>query len=187
MKMLRRCMPWTDDPRAKSIICLWRVRFAGASMRLLTLCKLQYEVSLCVCPSTRNRIAFVIRQPTCCSSASKIEKVGCWCSFADLVLVHTVGSVLQQYNERVHIFVPRKVTMKLSAAAVLLAVSGASAYTIPTRSSLRSLGQKSVSASSGPRRDAGSNLKMEGKSCRTRVLVSKDSITNVLQDSLPII
>jgi hypothetical protein len=53
--------------------------------------------------------------------------------------------------------------MKLSAAVVLLAVSGASAYTTPSRASLRSLGQKSVVAPS-PRRnaDAGSYLKMEG-------------------------
>jgi hypothetical protein len=37
--------------------------------------------------------------------------------------------------------------MKLSAAAILLAVSGASAYNLPTRSTLRSLGTKSVVAS----------------------------------------
>lgn len=54
--------------------------------------------------------------------------------------------------------------MKLSSAVVLLAVSGASAYTTPSRASLRSLGQKSVAVPS-PRRNAagGSNLKMEGE------------------------
>ncbi|CAB9497828.1 expressed unknown protein [Seminavis robusta] len=51
--------------------------------------------------------------------------------------------------------------MKLSAVAALLALSGASAYTTPSRASLRSMGQKSVGVSSGPQRNAGSTLKME--------------------------
>jgi len=54
--------------------------------------------------------------------------------------------------------------MKLSAAAaaVLLAASGASAYSTPTRSSIRSLGHKSVGVPSAPRNAGSSNLKMEG-------------------------
>jgi len=53
--------------------------------------------------------------------------------------------------------------MKVSSAAVVLALaSGASAYQQPTRSTLRSLGQKSVSVS-GPSRNVGSSMKMEGK------------------------
>ena len=55
--------------------------------------------------------------------------------------------------------------MKLSAVAVLLAASSASAYTTPSRASLRSLGQKSVAVSSGPRRNDDANLKMEGEHC----------------------
>ena len=54
-----------------------------------------------------------------------------------------------------------KSKMKLSAVTVLLAVSGASAYSIPNRASIRSLGQKTVVSSSGPRRNDAS-LKMEG-------------------------
>mmetsp|Transcript_105154 Transcript_105154/g.304168 ORF Transcript_105154/g.304168 Transcript_105154/m.304168 type:complete len:249 (+) Transcript_105154:205-951(+) len=51
--------------------------------------------------------------------------------------------------------------MKVSTAAVVLALaSGASAYQQPTRSSLRSLGQKSVVAT-GPKRNVGSTMKME--------------------------
>ncbi|ACI65826.1 predicted protein [Phaeodactylum tricornutum CCAP 1055/1] len=53
-----------------------------------------------------------------------------------------------------------KLSFNLIVAAV--AISGASAYSVPSRSSLRSLGQKSVSAA--PRRQVGSaSLKMEGK------------------------
>lgn len=55
--------------------------------------------------------------------------------------------------------------MKLSVSAVaVLAVSGgASAYSV-SRSSLRSLGQKSVSvSSSSQQRNAAGNLKMEGR------------------------
>ena len=51
--------------------------------------------------------------------------------------------------------------MKLSAAAVLLALCGADAYSAPSRATLRSLGSKSVSATSGPRR-VEANMKMEG-------------------------
>jgi len=49
--------------------------------------------------------------------------------------------------------------MKCSAAAILLAASGASAYSVD-RSSLRQLGQKSVVAQSGSRR-VGSSMRME--------------------------
>mmetsp|Transcript_6147 Transcript_6147/g.10922 ORF Transcript_6147/g.10922 Transcript_6147/m.10922 type:complete len:250 (+) Transcript_6147:80-829(+) len=50
--------------------------------------------------------------------------------------------------------------MKVSAAAcVLLAASGASAYSTPSRGSIRQLGQKSVSTS-GPRK-VGASMKME--------------------------
>ena len=52
-------------------------------------------------------------------------------------------------------------TMKLSAIVALLAVSGASAYSTPSRNDLRSLGQKSFSTSSGPRKVEAS-MKMEG-------------------------
>ena len=55
--------------------------------------------------------------------------------------------------------------MKVSTAAVVLAVAtgGASAYQQPTRSTLRSLGQKSVSVNA-PSRTVGSSMKMEGES-----------------------
>ena len=51
--------------------------------------------------------------------------------------------------------------MKLSAATVLLALWGADAYSTPSRASLRSLGEKSVSATSGPR-NVEASMKMEG-------------------------
>lgn len=50
----------------------------------------------------------------------------------------------------------------LSAICLAFAVSGVNGYSIPTRATLRSLGQKSVAASSA-RREVGSTLKMEGK------------------------
>ena len=52
--------------------------------------------------------------------------------------------------------------MKLSAAAVLLAIAGADAWSQPTRSSLRSMGQKTVSME-GPSRVVGASMKMEGE------------------------
>jgi len=51
--------------------------------------------------------------------------------------------------------------MKLSAATVLLALAGADAYTAPSRASLRSLGQKSVSPPTSSRKVEAS-MKMEG-------------------------
>ena len=51
--------------------------------------------------------------------------------------------------------------MKLSTAVVVLSLSGASAYSV-TRSSLRSLGQKTVSVKS-PSRSVEPQMKMEGK------------------------
>jgi hypothetical protein len=53
--------------------------------------------------------------------------------------------------------------MKLSAAAILLAVSGASAYNLPTRSTLRSLGTKSVVASGSSSHNV-NTMKMESES-----------------------
>lgn len=50
--------------------------------------------------------------------------------------------------------------MKLSACVALLAVSSAAAYSVPSRKTLRSLGQKKV-AVCGPRREVGASLKME--------------------------
>ena len=58
--------------------------------------------------------------------------------------------------------------MKLSAAAILLAVSGASAYNLPTRSTLRSLGTKSVVASGSSHN--GNTMKMESESMQFAVL-----------------
>lgn len=64
-----------------------------------------------------------------------------------------------------------KSKMKVSTAAIVLAVaSGASAYQQPTRSTLRSLGQKSVSGS-GPSRNVGSSMKMEGEFMYSSCLV----------------
>ena len=51
--------------------------------------------------------------------------------------------------------------MKLSTAVAVLSLSGASAYSV-TRSSLRSLGQKTVSVKS-PSRSVEPQMKMEGK------------------------
>lgn len=51
--------------------------------------------------------------------------------------------------------------MKLSAVVVLLAVSGASAFSTPTRGDLRQLGQKTVSSAPQSRR-VGASIKMEG-------------------------
>lgn len=54
--------------------------------------------------------------------------------------------------------------MKVSAAIVLVAATtstGVSAYQQPSRSTLRSLGQKSVSFQ-GPSRNVGATMKMEG-------------------------
>ena len=55
--------------------------------------------------------------------------------------------------------------MKVSVAAILLAAGGASVdgYSV-SRSTLRNLGQKSVSFQ-GPSRNVGSTMKMEGTSC----------------------
>ena len=50
----------------------------------------------------------------------------------------------------------------LSAACVLLAAGGANAYSTPSRSTLRSMGTKSVVAPSESRR-VKSSMKMEGK------------------------
>merc|ERR1712084_83575 len=58
------------------------------------------------------------------------------------------------------VFLPYMLKMKVSVSIAILALSGASAYQTPTRSSLRSLGQKSI-PSSGPRRNVGSSMKME--------------------------
>ncbi len=55
-----------------------------------------------------------------------------------------------------------------------VAVSGAYGYSTPTRASLRSLGHKSVAASSACR-EVGSSLKMEGKFL-TLVASSRDDI-----------
>jgi hypothetical protein len=55
--------------------------------------------------------------------------------------------------------------MKLSTAAVVLSLSGASAYSV-TRSSLRSMGQKTVK-SSGPSRTVDAQMKMEGELFRS--------------------
>jgi hypothetical protein len=54
--------------------------------------------------------------------------------------------------------------MKLSAACVLLAVGGASAYSTTSRRDLRNLGQKTLPA--GSRRQVGASMKMEGESLR---------------------
>ena len=51
-------------------------------------------------------------------------------------------------------------TMKVSVAAILLAASGASAYSV-SRSSIRSLGQRNVASTSAQRKVRG-DLKMEG-------------------------
>jgi hypothetical protein len=53
--------------------------------------------------------------------------------------------------------------MKLSAAAIVLALSGASAYQLPTRSTLRSLGQTKSIQASEPSRNVGASMKMEGE------------------------
>lgn len=50
--------------------------------------------------------------------------------------------------------------MKISAVVLALAV-GADAYSV-SRSSLRSMGSKSVSASSSARKNVGASIKMEG-------------------------
>jgi hypothetical protein len=51
-------------------------------------------------------------------------------------------------------------TMKLSAAVAFLAIGGASAYSIPSRSDIRSLGSKSFAPAA--RRQAGASMRMEG-------------------------
>ena len=51
--------------------------------------------------------------------------------------------------------------MKVSSAIVLLSVGSAAAYSQPSRGSIRSLGQKSVSTQ-GPSRVNGNTMKMEG-------------------------
>ena len=51
--------------------------------------------------------------------------------------------------------------MKITAGAILLSVGGASAWSQPSRGSLRSLGQKSVVVK-GPSRVNGNTMKMEG-------------------------
>lgn len=57
--------------------------------------------------------------------------------------------------------------MKLSAAVILLTVSGASAYNLPTRSTLRSLGTKSVVASGSSHNV--NTMKMESESMKFEV------------------
>ena len=51
--------------------------------------------------------------------------------------------------------------MKISTAAILLSLSGASAYSV-TRSSLRTLGQKTVKVNT-PTRTVEPQMKMEGE------------------------
>ena len=54
--------------------------------------------------------------------------------------------------------------VKISAAAcVLLAAGSASAYSVPNRSTLRSMGTKSIPTSSSRR--VGASMKMEGEFC----------------------
>lgn len=62
--------------------------------------------------------------------------------------------------------------MKLSVAAIVLAISGASAYQQPTRSTLRSLGSKSVSVSR-PNRKVDATMKMEGEFYNATMLSRK--------------
>lgn len=60
--------------------------------------------------------------------------------------------------------------MKFFTVSVFLLFAGASGYQQPSRSSLRSLGQKTVSAS-GPNRNARATMTMEGKFVlRTRIV-----------------
>jgi hypothetical protein len=60
--------------------------------------------------------------------------------------------------------------MKISALVALLAISGASAYSTPSRRDIRNLGQKSFT-SAGARRQVGSSIKMEGKIFRALELL----------------
>lgn len=50
--------------------------------------------------------------------------------------------------------------VKVTAACVLIAAGGASAYSVPNRSTLRSLGSKSMPVSSSRKVEA--SMKMEG-------------------------
>jgi len=63
-----------------------------------------------------------------------------------------------------HIGPPRlqTITMKISAAIALVAVGGASAYSVD-RSSLRSLGQKSIGTNSARSHARSNDIKMEGE------------------------
>ena len=65
--------------------------------------------------------------------------------------------------------------MKLSAAAVLLAVAGADAWSQPSRASLRAMGQKSVSMNNGPSRKVEASMKMEGECFSTRAFFAAKS------------
>lgn len=51
--------------------------------------------------------------------------------------------------------------VKVTTACVLIAAGGASAYSIPSRSTLRSLGSKSMPVNSSRKVEA--SMKMEGK------------------------
>ena len=55
--------------------------------------------------------------------------------------------------------------MKLSAAAVLLAVAGADAWSQPSRASLRAMGHKTISMNNGASRKVEASMKMEGMWC----------------------
>ena len=51
--------------------------------------------------------------------------------------------------------------MKLSVAAVLVSLAGVSAYSVPSRRDIRSLGQKSLPVAAS--RKVGASMKMEGE------------------------
>jgi hypothetical protein len=67
--------------------------------------------------------------------------------------------------------------MKVSVAAILLAATGSAAYQQPTRSTLRNLGQKTVSFQ-GPNHNVGSTMKMEGAYEKTTTTKQKFSLKN---------
>jgi hypothetical protein len=56
------------------------------------------------------------------------------------------------------------IKMQLTTTAILLSVGSAAAWSQPSRSSIRSLGQKSVVVK-GPSRVSGNTMKMEGAFC----------------------
>ena len=66
--------------------------------------------------------------------------------------------------------------MKLSAAAVLLAIAGADAWSQPSRASLRAMGQKTVSMNNGPRRKVEASMKMEGMWCCGAFFATESSL-----------